>query len=427
MALNQGQDTAAQAVFQFLMSDDKEFCLSGPAGVGKTYMLQHIMKNVMKEYEDACTLMGITQKIFSIDLTATTNKAAQVLETSTGFPAQTIHSYLSLRVYDDYTNGKSKVNKTAAWKVHSGVLIFIDEASMVDTALHKLILEGTDKTCKIVYVGDHCQMAPVFEQISPIYRQPKHFVELLEPVRNAEQPALMNLCNQLRQTVQDGVFRPILEVPGVIDFIDDAGLQHILDTQYTDEDIDSRVLCYTNSRVHEYNEYIRDIRGYGDKFTSGELVISNSAFLFGGKPMLSVEQEVRIFSVESTVYQKEIDDSNGGVFLDVYDVRLFTGGGPVVSIPANRVHYKELTSYYKREKNWNRFYHLKNNYPDLRPKDAATVYKAQGSTYNSVILDLTNIGSCNQADQVARMLYVGASRPRNHIYLYGQLPPRYRG
>lgn len=160
MQLNKGQEAASQAVFQFLIGDDKEFCLSGPAGVGKTFMLKHIMDNIMKEYEDACTLLNIDQKIQSIELTATTNKAADVLGVSTGHPTQTIHSFMNLKVFDDYTTGRSKLKKTPNWDVHSGKLIFIDEASMIDSDLHKVILEGTDNTCKIVYVGDHCQMAP---------------------------------------------------------------------------------------------------------------------------------------------------------------------------------------------------------------------------------------------------------------------------
>lgn len=426
MTLNSGQNTAATAVFQFLMSDDKEFRLSGPAGVGKTYMLQHIMQTVMQEYQDACKLLDIAPKITTIDLTATTNKAAEVLRTSSGFPTSTIHSFLNLRVYDDYNTGKSKINKTGAWVVHSNVLIFVDEASMVDTPLHRLLLEGTDNTCKIVYVGDHCQMAPVFESISPIYKdRSTNFVELIEPVRNADQPALMNLCSQLRDTVKTGIFKPIVSVKGVIDYIDDTELQNILDTQFIDEHVDGRVLCFTNYRVHEYNDYIRDIRGYGADFTEGEVLISNSAYLHNNKPSLSVEQEVEVFSVEGDPYMKTISTDN--TKMEVYKLQLNNINGIIVEIPKDKQHYNELLKYYKGRKDWSVFYHLKNNYPDLRQKDAATVYKAQGSTYDFVILDLTNIGTCRKPDQVARMLYVGASRPKTRIYLYGQLPERYRG
>jgi DNA helicase IV len=93
-------------------------------------------------------------------------------------------------------------------------------------------------------------------------------------------------------------------------------------------------------------------------------------------------------------------------------------------VPVDMDHYKALMKFYSKQKNWTGFYHLKNNYPDLRQKDAATVYKAQGSSYDTVFLDLQNIGKCTDSDQLARMLYVGASRAKSRLVLFGELPQR---
>ena len=46
---------------------------------------------------------------------------------------------------------------------------------------------------------------------------------------------------------------------------------------------------------------------------------------------------------------------------------------------------------------------------------------------HTVFIDLDNIGSCNNPDQVARMLYVAISRARNRIFLFGKLPAKYGG
>ena len=430
MPLNQGQEIAAQAVFQFLMSNDKEFIISGPPGVGKTHMMGYIMDNILKKYENACTILGMEKTINSVYLTATTNKAAEVLESSTGHPTQTIHSFMNLKVVDDYKTGISRCKPTPSWIVHTGIVLFIDEASMIDSDLHRHILTGTDATCKIIYVGDHSQLAPVFEKISPVYLNTKHFVELLEPVRNADQPALMALCNQLRDTVETLKFRPIRPVNGVIDYVSDTELQYILDNEFINEEIDARILCFTNSRVKEYNDYIRGVRGHPDHPVKGEIVINNSAVNIG-KIMLRVEQRLRIVQIDDITTPINIDKNDPTAIMEVYHAQIIkendkysTTGIPIM-IPANPSHYKALTNYYANQKSWSMYYHLKNNYPDLRPKDAATVYKAQGSTYESVILDLTNIGKCNQPDQVARMLYVGVSRPRSRLLLYGDLPTRY--
>ena len=55
------------------------------------------------------------------------------------------------------------------------------------------------------------------------------------------------------------------------------------------------------------------------------------------------------------------------------------------------------------------------------------MHKSQGSTYDTVFIDLENIGSCRNPDQVARMLYVAVSRARNRIFLFGKLPTKYGG
>lgn len=426
-SLNTGQQLAEQAVFQFLLSQDKFFRLAGGAGVGKTFMMKHIMDNVLKEYEHGMQLLGMKPIITTAQLTATTNKAAEVLEGSTGYPTTTLHSYLGLKVRNSFSTGTTFLEKTASFNVKSRVLLFVDEASMVDTPLLEFLQEAMDDSCKIIFVGDHYQMAPITEPISPVYQNlDVNFHELTEPVRNSGQPALMALCAQLRQTVHDGIFRYIDEVPGVIDYIDDAKLQHILDTEFVNEHVDSRILCFTNHRVGMYNEYIREIRGYPAEFTAGEVLINNTNVMLG-KFTMKVEQQFEVVSVNTPVHPVEIDEDNPKITMDCYSLTLETTNGNQITVlvPASATQKKELMNYYKGQKEWRMFYALQQQYPDLRQKDASTVWKAQGSTYDSVIVDLTNISQCRDNDQVARMLYVSGSRPRNRIYLYGQLARRF--
>lgn len=426
MNLNQGQAAAADAVSRFLMSDDKEFIISGPAGTGKTFLMKHIMKTLLPEYKDACTLLDVPAIDYEIQLTATTNKATEVLSEATGFPASTIHSFMNLKVQDDYKTGTTKIEPTKGWMVHNKTLLFIDEASMIDRKLLEYIYKGTDKTCKIIYVGDHCQMAPVFEMISPIYQNPKNFAVLTEPMRNAGQPALVALCQQFRDTVETGVFQPIQEVPGVVDYLDGDQALAFMNQTFLPEEHGSRVLAYTNARVQEYNGYVRHLRGYPETFTKGEILINNTGMTIG-KAVLRVEQELRVEWISAVPTADEIEP---GVEMDVYPMTIQPVGSSIqyeVKVPADPQHYKALMAYYRGRKDWTKFFKLKNGYPDLRQKDAATVYKAQGSTYESVLIDLKDIGKCKQPEQAARMLYVAVSRAKEHVYLYGDLPPRFKG
>ena len=423
--LNEGQQAAADAFFAFLLSTDPEFIISGPGGVGKTFLMSHLIDRVMPNYFDICKLMGIEPEYEETVMTATTNKAAEVLAVVTGRPTSTIHSFLNLKVRDDYKTGQSILTETTGWCVHERKILFIDEASMIDTQLLRFIRAGTHKS-KIVYVGDHSQLAPVMESLSPVYREEKPFYQLLQPMRNNNQPALMAACAQLRETVQTNEFKPIQIVPGVIDHISDAEMELGLEAVFKHQTLDSRILAYTNARVMAYNNHIRHIRQLPAEYTVGEFLVNNSAIQLKHR-MMSVEEECTVVARSSTTVDVPIE---GDVHLKVRSYDVENGYGVVTQnllLPCDRAHYDELLRYYKRVKNWPKFYFLKNTYPDLRPRDAATVHKSQGSTYDNVFIDLTNISTCHQPNAVARMLYVAFTRPRNRIYLYGELAPKYGG
>jgi exodeoxyribonuclease-5 len=72
-------------------------------------------------------------------------------------------------------------------------------------------------------------------------------------------------------------------------------------------------------------------------------------------------------------------------------------------------------------------FEIQEAFADLRPTHAATAYKAQGSTYGTVFIDLHNIGKCNIPSTVARMLYVAITRASNQVVLFGELPAKYSG
>lgn len=424
-ALNQGQRAAAEAFFQFLFSDDREMIISGPGGVGKTFLMGYLIDTIMPRYYDSCKLMGILPEFDSVEMTATTNKAAEALSLATSRPTQTIHAFLNLTVKDDYSTGESKLMRTASWIMHERKILFIDESSMVDTQLLDQIRSSTLK-CKIVYVGDHCQLAPIKETLSPIYRQGLPFYELTEPMRTGD-PDLLALNKQLRNTVETGDFRPIQIVPGVIDWLTDVEMQHQLQTTFAAQTHDSRILAYTNNQVVLYNDFIREVRQLPDEFTVGEFLVNNTAIRVAKNRTLSVEEEVSIAKQSSTIEDIEIE---AGVFLKIRRSDLRSKLGeifPSIPVPVDRAHFDALLRYYKGRKNWTKFFHLKNNYPELRQRDAATVHKTQGSTLDTVFVDLSNISTCNLSNQVARMLYVAVSRPRSRIFLYGNLAEKYGG
>lgn len=424
--LNQGQQIAADKFMEFLFSDDQEFIISGPAGVGKTYLMNYIVDTTMPRYHEMCQLLSEPVIYQDVVMTATTNKAAEVLSQSVGRPTKTVHSYFNLTVKDDYKTGKTEIKKTSRWVVHSGKIIFIDESSMIDTELWKTLNEGT-VNCKLVYVGDRHQLAPVQEDLSPVYKHNTQMVELLEPVRNAGQPALMAICQQLRHTVATGTFSPIQVVPGVIDLLDPQQMQDEILAHFLQQTHEARILAYTNKRVVEYNDHIRSTRGLPDSFTAGEYLVSSSV-VHTHRGQIPVEMELEV--IRNRGANQIMVDKKEGIHVDVDMLDVKDSLGETfkdIPVMTNRQHFDELTRYYARAKDWGKFFELKNNIADLRPRDAATVHKSQGSTYQTVFVDLGNISTCHQSQQVARMLYVAFSRARSRVFLYGDLIKKYGG
>lgn len=429
--LNQGQQEASDDFFKFLLSGEKEMIISGPGGVGKSFLMCHLIDKIIPSYHSTCRMLGVDPKYDRVEMTATTNKAAEVLATGTNRPTSTIHSLLNLTVQEDYQTGQTKLKRTDRWRVHENMILFVDECSMIDTPLEQKIHEGTHN-CKIVYVGDHCQLAPVTEPISPIYTRNIPFCELTEPMRTTN-PYLQALNEQMRHSVETGEFFPIQEVPGIIDWFDDEQMQTELDVAFAQQTHSSRILAYTNSRVNQFNDHIRELRQLPAMLGPGEFLINNSAVqlrqIVNGKSQLktlSVEAEVEILD-QSPITRLRITED---VDLDVTYCTLKTGYNGIferVPVPVDRDHFHALIKYFGRVKNWQAYFHLKQSYPDLRPRDAGTVYKAQGSTYDTVYVDLGNISTCHNPNQAARMLYVALSRCRHRIVLYGHLAEKYGG
>lgn len=411
--LNKEQAQAVEDVFKFLFSDEKEMRLSGAGGTGKTFTMKYILQKVLNDYTVTCETLGIAPAFNEVVITATTNKAASVLNKAISVPTSTIHSYLGLTVKENYKTGETELKKTSAYKVHSNCLVFIDEYSMIDSKLYRIIQESFYKS-KIIFIGDHCQMAPVFETSSPVDNTPSPITKLTIPVRNAGSPALINLCQQWRDTVENNIWTPIVPDGESIILLSGSEAGDYVNNTFIDPNNNSRILCYTNSRVLQYNQHIRELRKLGEAFSVGEKVVSNNS-ISTGSFTTRIDQEYTITDINSVIETKTVGNSQ----LDFYSLTLDNKIN--VNIPVNMDFFLQMKKYFADNKNWTAYFYLHNSVADLRMKDASTVYKAQGSTFEEVFIDITDINNCKRPDQIARMMYVAVSRPTTKLYMYGTL------
>lgn len=440
LALNKDQQQAANEIFGLIFSNAREHTISGPAGTGKTHLMGYIRNNTLREYSDACRLLGVNPVKYKVALTATTNKATEVLAMATGQAALTIYSFLGLKVNDDYDTGKTIIEKTERFGQIRDTLIFVDEASMVNQELYTFIQQAIGPNTKVIYLGDHCQLAPVGEELSPVFRNPTRISYLNQPMRNAGQPALMALCSQLRATVETGKFHPIIPVPGVIDYVSPDQAYAFMVNRFAANDPNVRCLAFSNARVQEYNAHIRGIRALPLAVTAGEILVNNTAFHIGGTPrspkIIPIEREIMITSVTPKLHTLRPYSPDQSLTWQGYEInfmpRASTADVEAVErtamMPANRDAIRSLMKIMaarsKAARDWRDFFEFKNRIPDFRARDASTVYKAQGSTYDEVFIDLANLSTCWNPDQLARMLYVAVSRAKSRVILFGTLPQR---
>lgn len=420
--LNQEQRDAFADVLAFINDPHRKFHrVSGGAGTGKSFFISKVADDILKHKNPDV-------RLYNVAITATTNKAAAVLKNTMQHrrgDIQTIFSFMNLRVHNDFTTGESRVVPTAKWDVHDATLIIVDEASMANRSLYDYIDKGTTGSCKILFVGDKNQLAPVKENISPVYSISHTESLLTTPVRQENQKALMALAEQAKQTVLTGVFTPIIEVPGVIDFVTGTQMKGILEREYCQEDPSRRILCYTNNRVIDYNLYVRQLRGYTQFYEPGELLTNNSSAELVDKTRLYTDQVVRVIKRGSEYENDQIVPNHIIDMLDLTVEDPDTGAEYEVTVCADPEDRQKVLSFWKSHKKWDRFYKFRDNCPDLRSVAASTTHKAQGSTYEEVIVDLADIGKSTQKEQTARLQYVALTRPRNRLYIRGQLPERY--
>jgi hypothetical protein len=421
LKLTNDQNNAIGVFADFLVNpDEKYMIIQGAAGCGKSTMIEYLIKSMDAQMAMYALLLKKSKREteFGVNLTATTNKASAVLNDMSNFGASTIHNLLKLTVQPDMTNGSVKLKKKKDWGLHFNQLIIIDESSMINDQLFELLDEATIN-CKVVLIGDKYQLAPVRQVESILDNLNCKYEVVMNKVMRHSGP-ILHAGAQFRQTVEDGIWYNIPESPEVKRVTGDEFKQLINDV-YTDSGYttdSAKVVAWTNKMVHAYNTHIRQIMGYPKVFKEGELVFTNKPIMLGG---MHYPTDTRVLITEvSNTYLKE---GVPGRSIEIGErIKGFLPNDP----RDHKALLKALAKEAKKDRRkWAKYFDVKDNWLDLRPAYASTVHKAQGSTYDTVFMDLADIGKCNIASDVARMLYVGISRAAKQVYLYGQLPPKY--
>lgn len=418
MELTADQKVAAKQFSKFLLNQNqKVFVLEGYSGCGKTTLTKYLLSLVESNYEMLKYLIK-DKTMFrpEVALTATTHKAATELSKQTGQEATTIHSFLKLRVQTDYRAGKTKLVRDKNFKLVHSTILFVDEASMVDQVLFDAIKDSTEH-CKLVLIGDPKQLLHMDSDEAIAFSNPEVHAKLSSVVRQAAGNPIIQLATDFRKAIDDPSFTPDISqyLGDTIINIDGDVFQSLVHDRFSPENYQpnkTKILCWTNRQVNDYNGYIRRMHTSIDTPYPGERLIANAPVVFGNKILIGNEQSITVNSIDT-----KPENYLGVPVFSLYAI----GIQEAIKIPACGTTYNRELNKAKREKDWYKYFSLKDGIADLRPPYASTIHKAQGSTVDEVFLDLNDISKCKSRDTLLRLLYVGCTRPTERLYIYGDI------
>lgn len=447
--------------------NDYKRALVGPAGTGKTYLVKALIKNCGLSYS-------------TIGLSAPTHKACRVLNESIGISnvnINTLQSDLGLKVNFDVAKFNIRnipFDPKGRIKISDYRLYIVDEASMINRELC-IFLERVCKTnkCKILYIGDSSQLPPVNESYSSAFKSIKTST-LKEIVRQGENNPVSYLLELLRYDIQHKTFSFLEYISRVkTQFNEDntkgfhtcngAEFDDIVYNNFNDEQLLNnidfcKVIAYTNNCVSSWNKRIRQtIIKDADKsaITKNDLIISYTTIVDNfNSPVIKNSEEYIIKDVVNYVHPEyqikgfmiRFTAIHGGTNtspLFVVDHKDRIAIENYVRKSRELIQSAKNTTVKLRAEKWKQYFKFKESCllltniikfdgsiefsRDLDYGFALTAHKSQGSTFDTVLVDVEDIvfdkygRPYANAEEINRRLYVACSRCRNKLYLkYGR-------
>lgn len=428
MKLNSEQTTVVQQIISFLHNDDKFFNLSGPAGSGKTTVIRHFIENVFNVVSSFHSVLGTKAKYTSIQLLATTNKAASELGSAiSNAEVLTVHKFFGLVIVRDNNTGNLVCKTTKNTRMIENAIIIIDEASMIDREIFNIIKDNT-LNCKIIFVGDDHQLKAVNGGgIGSVYVR-GFPIASLNTVMRTTKPELQALYAHLRASVMSRNPVTFQTSVGAVEHYTGMDAKNVVMSAFQDPNLDARIVAYSNSRVIQWTDFLNtDVLKRGELCIENSTMILGSAFQHGKNNRYYSEEEVFIkrISDKSLI---NIDTGYGFSITGRYAeliMRHNNNNSVYTVIDTDRSAIKQLVKEYKNLREWSIVDYLESQIIDLRIRETATVHKTQGSTYDEIYVDLDNLSLCKSADAFYRLLYVACSRARNKVILLGRIDSKF--
>lgn len=421
-ALSPSQQLAYTHIAGLLAGQAGGLIITGKAGTGKSTLLKTVLGDLPKIHK-MNKLLDSNYKPKDIVWCATTNKAAENLSSILDVDVSTFHSTFGLSVFTDYKTGQTAVKKTKNSTTLYNSVVIIDEAGYMDPVELKYLFQLT-VNCVFVFIGDPYQLTPIKCNSTPALNMSTfQKVELTEVHRQNGDSPILDLAEIFREGVVTGTWRRPSIDGDVIRHVSRDEFNHLISQEFSRDSWkpkDSHILAYTNNTVIAYNSAIANMRKGTSEFQEKDFAVCNSfvsAIPSGGEMegkgmgTLKTDRQVIISSISAPTSFYGV---SGRIF--TFERRL-----EEYFVPDNLAQVKMMIKHHRTMEDFVAVKFLTDCCLDLRWPYAVTVNKAQGSTFDTVFIDLDDIWKVNGFSRLSRMLYTAVTRPKNKIILTGNV------
>lgn len=454
--LTDDQKAALEYINSFMESECRQMVLCGPAGTGKTSLVNVLLDELDKKHvKYVCT--------------APTNKAVEVIAKRTNRQFdRTIFSLCGLKLVD-LDDKEPYLERDGDSKLGEYDIVVIDEASMAGTELLRNI-EGDlveFSYIKVLYVGDPCQIPAVEDSNrgllqSPVFNLQYGFM-LNKVMRTALDNPIMRTVTMMRQHITEpgDYFDHVTEVgeSGGIYFYTERSefmakvYEYFTSDAYKEDTDYALAIAYRNVSVDALNKCIRRRRypGIEAEYVEGEeLRIAR-----GYRRMLKSTKRGKVRYEEESVYSMEervkvlnvIDMPDGDPEYHIGCYKL-----TVVNFRALPGHRKQCTAYvvkpsekekldllkadlakecrerakelgqmgrhkYTKKEAWEPYNKLKNHFMYVGYIYAMTVYKAQGTTVQNAFVVERDMNVCTDVILRNKLKYTAFTRAAKELHV----------